>query len=292
MTGREEKIKNRRRAKRKRRMFFLFTILVVISGIIVIPLAKGKIKNVVNIEDNEPPKIEGAKDQTVFIGDKVSYKRGVKVTDNIDEEVDLVVDSSSVNLKEPGSYSVIYKATDSAGNTATKTIKVEVQEIIEEEPEETTEEDPLRVELNELLDEVLVNIINEDMTQREQAKAIYNWARYNIAYVNTSDKSDVVKAAIQGIKKKSGDCFIYFATAQELLNRANIENQGVVKTGGGHYWSMINLGDGWYHFDTTPRVGDDDYFFMLTDAQLEKYSKKHKNSHVWDRDKYPATPEK
>lgn len=291
MTRREEKI-NKRRAKRKRRIFFLFIILVVISGIIIFPLITRGIDKAVNIEDDEPPKIEGAIDQTVFIGDTVSYKRDVIVTDNNDESVELIVDSSSVNLKEPGSYSVVYKATDTAGNTTTETKTIKVEEKVVENIEDNTEIDPDREELNKLANEVLNSIINEGMSEKEKAKAIYNWARFNIAYVNTSDKSDVVKAAIQGIKKKSGDCYVYFATAQELLNMANIKNQGIVKTGGGHYWSLINLGEGWYHFDATPRVGDDDYFFMLTDAQIEKYSKKHKNSHVWDRDKYPATPEK
>jgi arsenate reductase-like glutaredoxin family protein len=289
MTRREEKIK-KRRAKRKKHVFFLFTIFVVISGIIIIPLITREINKAANIEDKEPPKIEGAKDQTVFIGEKVSYKSGVTVIDNIDESVELIVDSSSVNLKEPGSYSVIYKAIDSEGNTSTETKTIIVKEKVEENIEDVPEVDPDREELDELASEVLDSIINEGMSEKEKAKAIYNWARYNIAYVNTSDKSDVIKAAIQGIKKKSGDCYVYFATAQELLNRANIQNQDIVKTGGGHYWSMINLGEGWYHFDATPRVGDDDYFFMLTDSQLEKYSKKHKNSHVWDKDKYPATP--
>ena len=53
-----------------------------------------------------------------------------------------------------------------------------------------------------------------------------------------------------------------------------------------HFWSLINLGDGWYHVDCTPRrnVG---YFFMNTDAELEAYSVKNKNSHIFDGSLYP-----
>ena len=58
-----------------------------------------------------------------------------------------------------------------------------------------------------------------------------------------------------------------------------------------HYWSLINCGDGWYHFDATPRVGEGDDFFMVTDAFLEAYSQAHHDSHEFDHSLYPATPE-
>ena len=73
------------------------------------------------------------------------------------------------------------------------------------------------------------------------------------------------------------------------MTRAGIKNQGIVKQGGGHYWSLVDIGNGWYHFDATPRKGGGE-FFMLTDAEIERYSKSHGNSHVWDKTKYPATP--
>ena len=56
-----------------------------------------------------------------------------------------------------------------------------------------------------------------------------------------------------------------------------------------HYWSLIDVGDGWYHFDTTPRYGGGE-FFLLTDAELEAYSVAHNNSHIFDKSLYPATP--
>lgn len=232
-------------------------------------------------EDTEPPEINGVANQSVYIGKKVYYRKGVTVTDNRDEQVELVVDSSAVNLKKAGSYDVIYTATDSSDNTTTKTVKLKISEI----PKGYVDKD----DLDALADKVLATIITDGMSQIEKAKAIYNWTKSHIGYINHSDKSDWVKAAYQGIKKGSGDCFVYFATAQELLTRAGIENQGIIKLGGGHYWSLVNLGNGWYHFDATPRKGGGE-FFMLTDAEMEKYSKSHKNSHKWDKTKYPATP--
>jgi hypothetical protein len=232
-------------------------------------------------EDKEPPIIEGAHDQTFFIDDKISYKKGVTVSDNKDKGIKITVDSSNVNIKKQGSYKVIYKAADSAGNTTEKTVTFKI--IVK----------PLnyisREELDELADKVLSGIIKAGMSGREKAKAIYNYVRGHISYIDYSDKSDWVKAAYQGIKYGRGDCFNYFAVSQELLTRAGITNMEIIKKGGGHYWNLVNLGEGWYHFDTTPRVTGG-VFFMLTDAQLEAYSKKNGNSHVWDKSKYPATP--
>ena len=62
----------------------------------------------------------------------------------------------------------------------------------------------------------------------------------------------------------------------------------VLKTGGGHYWSLIDLGYGWYHYDTTPRRTGGE-FFMLTDAELTAYSEENGDSHIWDVSLYPET---
>ena len=53
-----------------------------------------------------------------------------------------------------------------------------------------------------------------------------------------------------------------------------------------HYWNLVDIGDGWYHFDSTPRK-DKSEFFLLTDAELEAYSSTHKNTHIFDRSLYP-----
>ena len=75
-----------------------------------------------------------------------------------------------------------------------------------------------------------------------------------------------------------------------MFEVAGIENVDVVKsvtTHSRHYWSLINLGDGWYHVDCTPRTGTGDNFFMVTDAELEAYSSKHRNTHIFDTTLYP-----
>ncbi|MDW7659159.1 MAG: hypothetical protein SCM11_18475, partial [Bacillota bacterium] len=41
------------------------------------------------LHDDEPPVISGAADQKVFIGDTISYRKDVTVTDNLDPDVQL-----------------------------------------------------------------------------------------------------------------------------------------------------------------------------------------------------------
>ncbi len=235
-------------------------------------------------DDREPPVIEGMKYQTLYIGDTISYKSLITVTDNIDTDPEIEIDSSDVNQMDAGVYTVRYIVRDMAGNEST----YEIELTVEEKPADIDE-------MNELADAVLANITTPGMTKREVAHAIYKWMKNSsgIAYIGTSDKSDWVKEATRGLKHYGGDCFTYFAVSKALLTRAGIDNMDIEKypyRTNKHYWSLINCGDGWYHFDTTPRH-DKSEFFMLTDEQLDTYSAKHYNSHAYDRTNYPATPE-
>lgn len=233
------------------------------------------------ISDETPPVIEGAVDLEVFLGDPILYKAGITVTDDYATSPKLTVDSSQVNTNKIGVYPVIYTATDDVGNTST----VEVKVTIKEKAEGSVDPALLNAEAQKVLDK----ITTEDMTPMEVAFAIYRWTNTNISYTGDSDKSSWTAAAYQAFTKRSGDCYNYFAAAKALYELAGIENVDVIKSDtshSSHYWSLINLGDGWYHVDCTPRrtVG---YFFMNTDAELEAYSVKNKNSHIFESDLYP-----
>lgn len=236
--------------------------------------------------DTEPPKIYGAKKATAYIGIPFSYKKGVYAEDNRDGEVPVTVDSSKVNLKVEGEYTAIYSAADSAGNTTTEevTITVKKQTVTMEE-------------LEKLADEILARITTEDMTLREKAWEIYKYVNTHITYTGYSDKTDWMKEAYNGIVNGVGDCFTYYSMSQLLLNRIGIQTLSVerlTKPGEAkHYWHMVNYGEGWYHFDACihkpPFVS-----FMVTDEELDEYSRKHKDSYYYryDRENYPKTPKK
>ncbi len=87
-----------------------------------------------------------------------------------------------------------------------------------------------------------------------------------------------------------GDCYVYFCYAKVLLDRAGFENLQVTKTKteghSAHYWNLVYVKDGWYHFDTTPRK-DNFECCLLTDAELKAYSDTHDGTHVFDSSAYP-----
>ena len=242
-----------------------------------------KVKVIIELlKDQEPPVIQGVKDQTVALNGTISYKKGVTVTDNQDKNPNLSIDTSKVNLQQEGTYEVIYIATDQAGNKAKKKAMITVMN--------QTNLDEKTKEMEGLAKALLNEITTPQMDKMQIAKTIYDWCIENISYTDSSDKSSWVIGAIQGLKQRSGDCYNYFATAKALLTQAGIKNVDIVRSDtseSSHFWSLVDLGEGYYHFDCTPRIGDEDYFFMVTDAQLEAYSKAHENSHVFDASLYP-----
>ena len=213
-------------------------------------------------KDTEAPKINGAVNLGICLGETVSYRKNVTVTDNCDEQVEIKVDTSKVDLKKVGEYPVVYSATDKAGNTATVEITLTVSDISGDE-------------VNVLADKLLAEITTPEMTKKEICRAIYDWGRTKIAYVGTSDKSSVWRGAYDGFTKKRGDCYTYYAVAAVLFDRLGIPNMMVERVGGTerHYWCLVDIGEGWYHFDCSPRrKGHYVDTCLVPDSVLEKYS--------------------
>ncbi len=232
-------------------------------------------------KDTEPPVIEGVKELTVRAGGSISYKKNVTVTDNYDEDVSLEIDSSAVDLNTVGDYPVTYTATDFEGNETVVETTVHVRPAgVETATEET---------VNAEADKVLASILTDGMSQYEKASAIYNWVHSNIGYENSTPKTDWVQGAYRGLFNRRGDCFVYAMTSKCLLTRAGITNMDIQKipTSRHHYWNLIDIGEGWHHFDATRR-SDGTTFFYWTDAQLMEYSNAHYGSHNYDRSQYPA----
>lgn len=239
------------------------------------------------IQDTEPPAIYGVKDNTIYINNPVSFKKGIYVYDNRDGEISVQVDSSGVNQKKAGEYKVIYTATDSSGNTSRKEAIYTVKEM------KVTME-----QLEELADEILARITTPEMDLREKAWEIYEYVNKHLTYTGYSDKTDWMFEAYNGITNAVGDCFTYFAMSELLLNRIGMETMrverlskpGEVK----HYWHLVNYGEGWYHFDACihiPKLVS----FMLTDAEVDAFSArvgKDNYYYRFDKANYPRTPEK
>ncbi|QJA07700.1 DUF5011 domain-containing protein [Romboutsia sp. CE17] len=67
------------------------------------------------VEANKPPVINGVKDHVIKVGDSFDPEAGVTVDDE-DKDIELKVESN-VNTAIPGTYKVLYIATDSKGKT-------------------------------------------------------------------------------------------------------------------------------------------------------------------------------
>lgn len=242
-------------------------------------------------KDTVAPVITGAEDRTVTVGETVMYRSGVSATDDMDGELDFEVDTSAVDAATPGSYPVTYTAVDAAGNETSVTVTFQFIQMTTSAPPQAI--NPADYNLEELTRKVYNQIIHDGMTPHQKAEAIYNWTRYKILYTGYSDKSNWENGAILGFVTKRGDCFTYFATAKSLLQMAGIPTidvrKIVIEGRSRHYWLLVDLGEGWYHFDSCPR-NTGGRFFLWTDAQMLEYSEKYKDCFDFDLRLYPRTP--
>lgn len=232
------------------------------------------------LADTEPPVIEGVQELTIKAGESVSYKRDVTVTDNHDEDITLVVDNSAVNLNKVGDYAVIYSAEDNAGN------RTEITTVLHVLPAgvEGATEDIVYAEA----DAILAEILTDDMSRYEVAEAIFHWINQNIIYSNTTPKTTWVEGAYRGLFERKGDCFVYATLSQCMLTRVGIPNMiiGFSNPRMTHYWNLIDLGEGWYHWDVTKRTNGL-YFFYVSDAELMAFSNANNGTHAYDPTQYP-----
>ena len=234
-----------------------------------------------NPEETEPdtqgPVISGVQALTASVGGTLSYRTGVTATDDRDGSVVLQVDSSAVNLSVAGEYQVIYSAEDSAGN---RTEVLTTVVVTEPEPDsEPSEPEARQVSLMEVIDksdQILEKIIKDGMSQREKARAIFDYVANNVKYVGTSDKSSWIIGAYDGLTTGRGDCFNYYACSKALLTRAGIpivELQRKAGANSRHYWVLADVGEGYYHFDPCPHPkGYPLTCFLLTETQVRQYT--------------------
>src|SRR5690606_27039314 len=129
---------------------------------------------------------------------------------NRDGEISFEVDSSKVNIRKEGSYSVVYSAIDSSGNRTQKevsyTVRASEVEIVEREVVEA------------LANEILAKIIKDDMTMEEKALALYKYINKNVYYLGGRHSDDMITEAYYGMLEDPGDCYTYFAVSDLMLN--------------------------------------------------------------------------
>ncbi len=238
-----------------------------------------EIESTITLEvDTEAPIITCQGDEVRnIVGEAIAYKQSITATDNCDETINIEFDNSEVDINTAGEYNIYCTATDVAGNTTSETFTVVIYE-----------EDSMEAKVYEMADAVLETLIDEDMSEYEIVEAIYWYCKWNISYTGTSDKSDWITGAYNGLKYHSGDCFTYATVAKVLLTRAGITNMDISKIPAAtqHFWNLVDLGDGWVHFDSCAR-SDGTIIFLWTTEELLEYSDSHNLSHNFDPEEYP-----
>ena len=224
-------------------------------------------------KDTKPPVITGlvkGKSGTgyndiyrVYYSDRKNrykFDQFVTAVDDRDGKVKVKADTSKINWGKSGVYKLWFTAVDRAGNKAESWAKVRVYT-------------PGSAE--SAADQVLRSITRESWSDEKKARAIYRFIRGKCSYVNHTIPTDWRVAGLKGLRYRSGDCYSYYAMSRLLLTRAGLTNVLVkrypVPKGQPHYWSLVYVRGGWYHFDTTPRHRNAN-FCLWTDAQMWSYS--------------------
>lgn len=112
----------------------LKTVLFIVVGIILVVIVCGgsllfkKGGLIDKLTDKEAPKFENVPTELTFnVDDDVKFndivkEKNIKVTDNVDTDIEIKIDSSQVKLDVPGKYLITLSARDKAKNIG----KVEV----------------------------------------------------------------------------------------------------------------------------------------------------------------------
>ena len=233
------------------------------------------------------PVIQGVTPISVTLGDTISYKTGVVVTDNTDDAPVLNIDASNVDLGREGVYKVVYEAKDSSGNSTSveTTVTIKPRSLIGLD------------QAYEMADKVLAEILTDEMTEEEQLYAVWIYL-HRIPYTDISYSDNYVDNAYYFLEKRAGNCHCYYAASRLMLERMgyltiDVKNRDHSKLR--HFWNLVSVdgGETWYHFDPCGWNWNDKdgLLFMVTDDFLVAFSYSHDfYSHDWEEDLYPATP--
>lgn len=237
------------------------------------------------ILDTEAPTMSGVKDIRTYVGDTVAYRKGISVSDNSDSAVQLEVDSSGVDLTTPGTYTVIYRATDAAGNSVSEEARVEVHEKLRNHVDPEI--------IYAAVDAQLAKFIRDDMSDREKAEAIYLWTHVHLNYGGHTTPDDYVQRAYEFLTTRKGDCYGSFALQKLMFERLGIPTIDVKKVpkdqwDSMHYWLLVSIdgGENYYHYDNVWSM----QLCLVTDEVLDTFSRMFDGCFRRDKSLYPATP--
>ena len=231
----------------------------------------------VDTKDRQAPVIttvDGADVIYLSKGENVKWRSKVNVSDN-EGTFDLKTDSSQVNTDVVGVYTVVFVATDAAGNTSQLSVKVVVTSP--------------KYSISELYEEIGKRAaslgITAGMSTQDKVFAIYNYVNSpgksadaanfkfvdesNIPAINRANwETDWIEEAFRTLDSGVGDCYSYYSLSKAFFEYFGIKNIGIRRDTklddqldsngyrkGTHFWQIVDIGNGkWYYYDGT-RLG-------------------------------------
>ena len=287
--------------------------LAVLCVLFVVDMVKDNGADKTQSKDKTPPTVKLVEGDCIymFAGETVSFRDKVRASDN-GGTVTLSFESY-VNVNVPGTYSVVYTATDEAGNSSKLTVSVVV-----------TKKDYTYDMLMSRIESLAKRLgITESMSKRDQVFAIYDYVNSpgksagnaNIVFTDESNVPDIkrenwqndwIEEAIRTIDSGEGDCYSYYSVSKAFFEYFGIENLGIKRDesqsnmSGTHFWLMVNIGSGnadaWYFYDAT-RLGGKykdktNNGCLRTYAELMEYSPSKASDYgfyAFDKSGYPQT---
>ena len=209
--------------------------------------------------DDTPPVLYGVVNRTGYVNEPIAYLAEAYAEDDVDGRVDMTVESG-VLLSRKGKYTVTYTATDRSGNTASKSCTYTLVE-----PTVTDEQ------VRQMAQAILADIITPDMVTAEKLKAVFDYVRGRVHYTGSSNKKDWRQEAVRGYEDGRGDCFTVYSLTRALLDELQVPYMSVTRKGSSthHYWVIVNIGTGWYHFDPLISSVHKHRCFMWTNQQCK-----------------------
>ncbi len=254
--------------------------------------------------DGLAPKINGVMDMQTIAGVPIDYMRGIQAMDSNDGLVEVTVsEPAGFNINTPGTYIITYTSTDSAGNTANENANLTVLSTYDGSVL-LSSEDVMR------MGDYIIHELektNQIIDQKAFARAIFDYVKSHLNYVNRNQTGDWQTAAVDALTLGYGDSANYYGLSRLLLTCAGYDNMMVERHSGkteeqddeeeekvpvwyeAHFWNLVRVNGAWYHFDASPYHGGND-FFLWTDAQIDYFSSLNGNCFERDKSLYPLTP--
>ncbi len=252
--------------------------------------------------DGEVPVFKGLGTMHTVAGVPVDYLYNVQAVDSVDGVLEATVsEPPGFNINTPGTYNITYTATDSAGNIGTQ--KAELQVLSGYDNASTLSTDDIMRMGQRIINDLAKTTSPVD--QKAFARAIFDYVKTHINYVNGNNKDDWQVSAVDALTLGYGDSACYYGLSRLLLTCAGYDNmmvgrqnpnanaeeteEGAQTWYAPHFWNLVRVNGAWYHFDACPYCGGND-FFLWTDAQIDNFSALNGNCFERDKSLYPGTP--